>query len=170
MLENERRRMNGPDPLAPALLARLEDALDTDSLPKLMADLRAEGLTIGQAYQLVYGDYQTHLRSAGDTPAVERLLQACDAAQTALARTFDPQLQARLDHGLQLGIHDFVAQLHDEQGWSKQRIYDALSTYIFVLRAAGREEDEDHICDVLDVLTGWCSASRRLWPDEELTP
>ncbi|HEX6836724.1 MAG TPA: hypothetical protein VF334_09140, partial [Polyangia bacterium] len=52
------------------------------------------------------------------------------------------------------------------EGLSKQQIGAALFEAHKRLQAAGREADADEIGDVLDLLVGGCSPSKRLLPDE----
>jgi hypothetical protein len=52
------------------------------------------------------------------------------------------------------------------EGMSKQAIGSAYYTAFKRLQEAGRQAHADAIGDILDVLTGWCSPSARLLPDE----
>lgn len=40
---------------------------------------------------------------------------------------------------------------------------DALTALMLDLREQGREDDEDHVMDVLDFLTGWGWNGGRVW-------
>ena len=52
------------------------------------------------------------------------------------------------------------------EGMTKQAIGAAYYEAFKRLQDAGRQEQADTIADILDVLTGWCSPSARLLPDE----
>jgi len=52
------------------------------------------------------------------------------------------------------------------EGMSKQAIGAAYYAAFKRLQEAGRQDQADAIADILDVLTGWCSPSARLLPDE----
>ena len=52
------------------------------------------------------------------------------------------------------------------EGMSKQAIGAAYYDAFKRLQEAGRQDQADAIGDILDVLTGWCSPSARLLPDE----
>jgi hypothetical protein len=62
-------------------------------------------------------------------------------------------------------LRSLVASLRGE-GLSKQQIAAAYYEAFQQLQQAGRQADADAIADVLDVLTGWCSPSARMLPDE----
>ncbi len=84
-----------------------------------------------------------------------------------MSRTLDAPLRARFDGALREGSLDQLAvSLHDNDNWSKQEIYDTLCAFMSTLDP-NAEDDREPVCEVLDVLTGWCAPSARLWPDEE---
>jgi len=120
-------------------------------------------------YHMLYGAFQTHLRGARRAEEVASLLAACAEVQHALGASFEPAMFARIDPYVRAGtLHELVVELHDREGWSKRRLYDTLLAFTFALDAAGREDDTIRVEDELDVISGWCSASARLWPDEPM--
>lgn len=48
------------------------------------------------------------------------------------------------------------------QSYDRDALIEKLTAYALELRAADREDDEDIVFDVLDFLTGWCSAEMKL--------
>lgn len=148
---------------------RLERALADDALPRLVTELRAEGHSVAAAYRLVYGGFQDRLRTARRMDDVAKLLAACEAVQHALGTTFEPELFAMMDRHLHAGtLRTLVVDLHDREAWTKRRLYDTFLAFTFALDAAGREAETATVEDELDVLSGWCAAAARLWPDEPL--
>lgn len=151
------------------MLSRIERALTDDVLTGLVTELRAEGHSIAAVYRLLYGGFQDSLRAARRMDDVAKLLAACEAVQHALGTTFEPELFATIDRHLQAGtLRALVVDLHDREAWTKRRLYDTFFAFSFALDAAGREAETDIIDDELDVLSGWCAAAARLWPDEPL--
>ena len=68
----------------------------------------------------------------------------------------------RWEHALLSLVHTLSLQ-----GYTKQQLYDAFLNEHLRLRMEMREVEEDLIADVvLDGLSGWCSVSNRLLPDE----
>jgi len=151
------------------LLARFERSLAAGELVALVGELRAEGHAIMAVYHLLYGAFQTHLRAARRAEDVAALLAACATVQRALGTSFEAELFARIDPHVRAGtLHALVVELHDREGWSKRRLYDTLLAFTFALDIAGREDDTISTEDEIDVISGWCAASRRLWPDEPM--
>ena len=63
---------------------------------------------------------------------------------------------------------DPVAQLRElaiervNQGNTREAVLGEFEQVRRQLRSADREEDEDHVTDVMDFLTGWCSPHMKL--------
>jgi hypothetical protein len=81
-------------------------------------------------------------------------------------------IDERIEHAL-VGAHghsvdaltSLVHALHAE-GLSKREIGLAYHHAYRRYQDADRDDLADAVADVLDVLTGWCSVSRRILPDE----
>lgn len=67
--------------------------------------------------------------------------------------------------GEAMALRALVYSLRDE-GLSKQQIGAAFYGAFERLQQSGREADADAIADVLDFLTGFCSPSARILPNE----
>lgn len=48
------------------------------------------------------------------------------------------------------------------EGRSRDAVYEDLKRLVLDLRREGRDELEDAVMDVMDVLVGWCSPSARI--------
>ena len=151
---------DAPRPLPSALLERLEQALQAGELPALASALCGEGHPIAEVYHLVYGAFQTHLRSASRTDDVATVLAACELVQNALGARFEASMADRLNNALrENNLRELVGTLHDQEKWTKPSIYETLWTFTFVLRMENREDDEARVGDELDSLSGWSASA-----------
>lgn len=71
-----------------------------------------------------------------------------------LARVYEPG--ALMDP-----LFDLVEELR-RSGYPREALYEDLKQLLRELRATGREEYEDDVLEVMDVLSGWCAPSARL--------
>lgn len=98
-------------------------------------------------------------------------------AQARLEARLTPKTRALFEKGLRAedptsGLSNVVRRLLKDSGMARQEILDQLELFRGVLKADGRDEDEDVVLEVMDFLVGWASphvsmASTR--PDDRLT-
>jgi hypothetical protein len=72
------------------------------------------------------------------------------------------ELNAALVSADRLNSLRAAAESELQAGTPRERVIAQLEALGTVLRAAGREADDDVVLDVLDFVTGWCSPHVRL--------
>lgn len=58
-------------------------------------------------------------------------------------------------------LFDLVEELR-RSGYPREVLYEDLKQLLRELRATGREEYEDDVLEIMDVLVGWCAPSAQL--------
>ena len=76
-------------------------------------------------------------------------------------RLTDYEQQLASENPLRELRNSVAHQLHEEHV-PRDEVLRRLDTIRRELRAAGREEDEDIVMDVMDFVVGWCSPRQRL--------
>ncbi|MEV6712114.1 hypothetical protein AB0M48_08715 [Lentzea sp. NPDC051208] len=71
-------------------------------------------------------------------------------------------VQTGIERGDDYGALTDVLVRHAHQ-LSDDDMVAALTVLVLELRAQDREEEEDGVMDLLDLLTGWCSGGQAVW-------
>ena len=79
-----------------------------------------------------------------------------------MATLVNPEHAKRFEEGLQAadatdGLADAIRRLMSQAGARPRTLLAELEAFREVLRAEGRETDEDAVLEVMDFLVGWCS-------------
>ena len=88
--------------------------------------------------------------------------ETIEEAVRYLESLFDELAAEHSPGDLVLPLRELVARLLDEEDYPREVVLGSLDDYRYVLRDTGREEYEDDVQDVMDLMTGFGSSHMRL--------